>query len=450
MEIGNIIEGHVIDFTHEGKGLLKHDNLVIFVEGALIGDKVKMRIDKVKKNYAIGSLMEIIKPSRDRVPLDFELRESGGAIPLIEYSYQKQLQWKKDKIKNDLGKIAGLINVPINDTLGMDTPYRYRNHVQIPVGKIKGKTAVGFYEANSSEIVDMEGTILLPEIGNRVLELIRVWIDKFGIEPYNKRTKTGVLRHIGIRINRDNQLMVILVTGSTNIPKVSELIDLLKDENVISLYQNINKSNTSITYGRKYVKLYGQDSLVDYLGDYKFNISPNSFFQVNRSQTEILYNKAVEYLELAEEDIVYDLYCGIGSISLFIANRAKKVYGIETVQEAIEDAKKNAKLNDIDNVEFIVGKTEEVFPRMTKEGITANKIVLDPPRKGSDQDTLEAIVKLNPERIVYVSCNPSTMARDVKYLVGNGYRVMEVQPVDMFPHTPHVETVVLMSRVDGK
>ncbi|NLY45348.1 MAG: 23S rRNA (uracil(1939)-C(5))-methyltransferase RlmD [Tissierella sp.] len=443
--IGEILEGKIIDFTHEGNGVLKIDYFTIFASGGLIGDRVRVKIDEIKKNYAMGSVVEIVEPSKDRVELKFNLNESKGGIPLIEYSYDKQLQWKKDKVQKDLEKMADIYNVIIKDTIGMDHPYGYRNHVQIPVGYKNGKRVIGFYEANSNEIFDMKETILQTELGNKILKMIRHWAERYDIDPYNRKTKRGVLRHIGIRTNKDNQAMVILVTGNDHLPKIKELIQMLIDENVISIYQNINKLNSSVTYGRQYKKLYGEDSLLDYISDYKFNISPNSFFQVNRIQTEILYNKAIEYLDLNKEDIVYDLYCGIGTISLFVAHKAKKVYGIEIVKEAIEDAKSNAKLNNIDNAEFIVGKTEEVFPKMTKEGIKANKVVLDPPRKGCEEKTLEAIVKLNPERVVYVSCNPSTMSRDVKYLVENGYNVVEVQPVDLFPHSVHVESIILMT-----
>ena len=442
---GDIIEGKIIDFTHEGNGVLKVDNFTIFANGGLIGDIVKVRIDALKKNYAIGSVIEIIQPSMDRIALDFVLNESQGGIPLIEYRYDKQLQWKRDKVVKDLEKIAGMIDVKVNDTIGMEHPYGYRNHVQIPVGENHSKTAMGFYEANSNDIVDMEESILMPKIGNRILKILRTWVRKYEIKSYNRRTKKGVLRHIGIRVNRDNEAMVIVVTGNDYLPKTNELIEMLKDEKVVSIYQNINKFNSSVTYGKQYKKILGEDALMDYIVDYKFRISPNSFFQVNRTQTEVLYSKAVEYLNLNKQDIVYDLYCGIGTISLFVADRAKKVYGIELVEKAIEDAKENAKLNNIDNAAFIVGKTEEIFPKMTKEGVKANKVVLDPPRKGCEKETLEAIVQLSPEKVVYVSCNPSTMARDVKHLVENGYEVVEVQPVDMFPFSGHVETVVSLS-----
>lgn len=446
IRIGDKVIGEVIDFSHEGNGILKVDNLTIFVNGGLIGDRVVAKVDKIKKNFAIGSVIDILEPSKDRIKLDFEVKEAKGGIPLIQYRYSKQLEWKKDKVKKDLFKIGGLTHVVVKDTIGMEYPYRYWNHVQIPVGEKDGKTVIGFYELNTNDIVDMDTSILQPEIGDKIINIIRTWMDKYQIKPYDKKTKKGILRHIGIRTNRDNEAMVILVTGSDKLPYVKELIEELTREKVISIYQNINKANSSRTYGRAYKKLYGVDKLLDNIGDYKFYLSPNSFFQVNRVQTEALYSKAMEYLDLKMDDIVYDLYCGIGTISLFVAPHVKKVYGVEIVNEAIEDAKYNAELNNIDNVEFMVGKAEILLPKLVKVGIESNKVVLDPPRKGCEKEVLETLAKMAPERIVYVSCNPSTMARDVKYLVENGYKVVEVQPVDMFPHTAHVETVALMSR----
>lgn len=442
--IGELLEGEIIDFSHEGNGVLKIDNFTIFVNGGIVGDRVRIKIDGIKKSYALASVVEVLKKSVDRVDLDFELRESRGGIPLIDYNYEKQLQWKREKVKKDFEKIAGLGSLNILDTIGMENPYRYRNHVQVPIGEKEGKILMGFYELNSNNIIDMDSSILLTEKANRVFQIFKTWAKKYDIKAYDRRSKKGVLRHLGIRANKDNQVMLIIVTGSDTLPKTKELVDMLKGEDIVSIYHNINKMSSSTTYGRKYKKLFGEDYLLDKILDLKFKISPNSFFQINRLQTEKMYSKVVEYLDLDKEDIVYDLYSGIGSISLFLAEKAKKVYGIEIVKEAIEDAKLNAKLNNIKNVEFILGSTEEVFPKMIDQGIKANKIVLDPPRKGCETETLEAIVGLSPSRIVYVSCNPSTMARDIKHLIDNGYKVIEVQPIDMFPNTANVEAVTLI------
>jgi len=444
INIGDKVHGEIVDFTHEGNGILKVDGIAIFVPNTVIGDIASVRIEELKKNYAIGSVIKIIELSADRVNSDVK---NNGEIPLINYDYDKQLEWKKNKVQMDLVKFAGLDGIKVNDTLGMNHPYRYRNHIQIPVGKIDNKVVLGFFEKGSHNIVDMKGSILQPEVADRVLELLRKWIIDYNIEPYDRRSKKGVLRHIGLRINKNDEVMIILVTATDQLIHTSELIDLINSEakEVVSIYHNVNKLVSSSTYGRKYNKIYGRDRLIDSIGELKFIISPNSFFQINRTQAEVIYGKALEYLDLNKEDEVFDIYSGIGTLSLFIANKAKKVYGLESVDAAIKDARKNAKLNNIDNAEFIAGKAEMVFPDLLNKGIKGNKVVIDPPRKGCEKEVLEAIVVLQPERVVYVSCNSATMARDVKYLIDNGYKVMEVQPVDIFSHTAHVETCVLLS-----
>lgn len=445
-KLGDILKGEVIDFTHEGNGVIKIDNFAFFIPNGLIGDKLEFKITEMKKNFGIGSIIKIIEPSSDRV--ENQIENASGEIPLINYKYEKQLEWKKHKVEMDLFKFAGLSDIKIYDTIGMETPFRYRNHTQIPVSSKNGKAVLGFYEKNTHNVVDMEGSILHPEIADKILNAIREWIDKYNIEPYDARKNKGILRHIGIRTNYKNEAMVIIVTATDYLPKKEELIKVLntKFDTLVSIYHNINNMKSAPTYGRRYIKLFGKESLIDKLGDFKFNISPNSFFQVNRIQAEVLYNKAIEYLDLQKDDEVFDIYCGIGTISLFIANKAKKVYGIESVKAAIDDAKVNATLNNIKNAEFIVGKAEEVFPDLMNKGVKGNKVVIDPPRKGCEKEVLEAIVRLNPERVVYVSCNSTTMARDVKYLVENGYEVKEVQPVDMFSHTAHVEVCCILSK----
>ena len=443
--LGDILHGQIIDFTHEGNGVLKIDSFAFFIPNGIIGDIVEFKVTKLKKNYGLGSIVSFIELSRDRVD---DIAVNSGEIPLINYKYEKQLQWKREKIKDDLHKFAGLSNINVYDTIGMDHPYRYRNHIQIPVGRNNGEAIIGFYQKGSHDIVDMEGSILQPEVADKILNIIREWINKYKIKPYDRKINKGVLRHVGIRTNHKEEAMVILVAATESLPNANQLINMLTSEvkNVVSIYQNINNLKSAPTYGRRYIKLYGEDRLIDYIGKFKFYISPNSFFQVNRTQAEVLYNKAIEYLDLQSDDEVFDIYCGIGTISLFIADKAKRVYGIESVKAAIDDARENAILNHINNVEFIVGKAEEVFPDLMNKGIRGNKVVVDPPRKGCEKELLEAIAKLNPERVVYVSCNSTTMARDVKYLMDNGYEVKEVQPVDMFAHTVHVECIALIQK----
>lgn len=448
IKVGNMFTGEIIDFTHEGKGVIKLDDFIVFVSGGLVGDKVDFTIDKMKKNFATGSVVKIIESSKDRIELDFEIEESTGGIPLIEYKYSKQLEWKREKVKRDLEKIGGISNIDVKETIGMEYPFRYRNHVQIPVATKDGKTVIGFYELNTNDIVDMRETILQSEVGNKVLDVIRNWIDKYNIKAYDRKTKKGLLRHIGIRTNKDNEAMVILVTGSEKLYKQRELIELLTSniEEVKSIYHNVNRMNSSVIYGKHYNHIYGEEKLIDSIGDYKFYISPNSFFQVNRTQAEVLYNKAIEYLNVDKNDIIYDLYCGIGTISIYGADKVRHVYGVEVVKEAIEDAKENKRLNNVENIDFIVGKSEEELSKLVKSGVKANKVILDPPRKGCEKEVLETLIQIKPEKIVYVSCNPTTMSRDAKYLVENGYKVEEVQPVDMFPHTGHTEVVCKLER----
>ena len=439
---GDLIEGEIVDFTHEGKGVIKLDDFVLFVEGGVIGDYVEAQVRDLKKRFGNGRVTKIIKESEDR--LDLDINESLGGIPLVNYNYDKQLEWKEHKVIYDLERIGKIEEPKVLDIIGMDNPFNYRNHVQIPVHNRNGKNLLGFYEINSNKIVDMDETILLPEVGNIVFKEIKSWMEDCEIDGYNSKDKTGVVKHIGIRVNDNDEIMVIIVTGSEKLPRKDKLIDRLKDKNVISIYHNIHRSKSSRVYGRKFIKIYGEDELMDSIGGYDFYVSPNSFFQINRVQAKVLYETAMEMLEPGKEDTVYDLYSGIGTISLYIADKTEKVYGIEVVEGAIDDADKNSDLNKIDNVEFIHGKAEELFPKLLEEGVMANKLVMDPPRTGCEPEVLEAIVKLNPERIVYVSCNPSTMSRDIKHLVEHGYELVKVQPVDMFPHTAHVEAVSLL------
>ncbi|HZH92517.1 MAG TPA: 23S rRNA (uracil(1939)-C(5))-methyltransferase RlmD [Tissierellaceae bacterium] len=448
IKTGDVIEGEIIDFTHEGNGVMKHEGVPIFVEAALIGDVVRTKITGVKKNFATGVVDSMVKTSPDRVEYRFDTQALGGGVPLIGYSYDKQLDWKRSKVEQDLARIGGL-SVQVNPVIGMGHPFRYRNHSQVPVGKVDGKAVTGYYRRKSSEIEPMEEDHLQPEVADQILRTLRSWVDKYEISVYDSDSREGILRHVGIRTNENNESMVILVTTFSQIPSKFQLVHMLVREcpGVVSVYQNINPIDSRFTYGREYIHLFGKEKLTDYIGDLQFEISPDSFFQINRQQVGVLYGKAREYLEGNKDDIVYDLYSGIGTISLFISGDVKKVIGIESVKAAVDNAKENMKLNNVDNAEFHYGKAEDLFPKMVERGMSANKIILDPPRKGCERELINAIIELNPERIVYVSCNPSTLARDLKLFVESGYTVEEVQPVDMFPHSAHVECVVLMSRV---
>ena len=448
MEIGNIYKGQVIDFTHEGNGVIKYDGFPIFVEDVVIGDFIEFKLVEKKKSFGIGVVSRIIVQSTDRIEYSFDTSTLGGGVPLINYKYDKQLEWKENKVKQDLLRIGG-IDVEVSKIIGMKSPFRYRNHSQIPVGEKDGKVVIGYYKAKSNDIIPIDEDYLQPEIADRIIDTVKAWVIEYDIQVYNREKELGVIKHLGIRTNENNEAMLILVTAFSKIPYKYELIHKLVKEcpGVVSIYQNINQEKGKFTYGREYVHLFGQEQLRDYIGDLQFDISPDSFFQVNRLQTRVLYEIAKSFLEGKTDDVVFDIYSGIGTISLFIAKDVKKVIGIESVKSAVENAKSNSKKNNIDNVEFYLGKAEIVFPKLIGEN-KANKVIVDPPRKGCEREVLDAIIELSPERIVYVSCNPSTLARDIKILDRSGYEVTKVQPVDMFPHSAHVECVALMSRVE--
>ena len=433
----------IVDIGQGGVGIGKYEGFTVFVEGGLIQDKVKVRINKSKKNYAVGDIVEIIEKSPfrvDRICSD-DLKDCGGC-QIQELDYNKQLELKTNEVKQVISRIGKLENVEIHETIGMQSPCRYRNKAQFPIQNINGSTAIGFYKKKSHDVIPTHMCVIQHDINDKIIKIIKTYIQAYNVSIYNETTHTGVLRHLVTKVGfTTNEVMVVLVANGTNLPHLNELASVLK-ENILgfkTLVLNVNKAKTNVILGKENKVIYGNGKINDYIGDLVFEISPLSFFQVNPVQTEVLYNKALEYAELKENDTVFDIYCGIGSISLFLAQKATKVYGIEIVEDAIKDAKINAKLNNLNNVEFYVGKAEEVVPKMYSEGKTANVVVVDPPRKGCDEKVLDTIVSMKPDRVVYVSCNPSTLARDLAYLDERGYKCVEIQPVDMFPHTMHVE-----------
>ena len=435
----------IVDIGQGGVGVGKYEGFTVFVEGGLLQDKVKVKINKSKKNYAVGDIVEIIEKSPFRVDrtCSDELKNCGGC-QIQELNYNKQLELKTNEVKQVVARIGKLENVEIHKTIGMENPYRYRNKAQFPIQSINGEPAIGFYKKKSHDVIPTDMCVIQHDINDKIIKIIKTYIQAYNISIYNETTHTGVLRHLVTKVGfTTNEVMVVLVANGTNLPHLSELASILK-ENIPgfkTLVLNINKAKTNVILGKENKVIYGNGKINDYIGDLIFEISPLSFFQVNPVQTEVLYNKALEYAELKENDTVFDIYCGIGTISLFLAQKATKVYGIEIVEDAIKDAKINAKLNNLNNVEFYVGKAEEVVPKMYNEGKTANVVMVDPPRKGCDEKVLDTIVSMAPDRVVYVSCNPSTLARDLAYLDERGYKCIEIQPVDMFPHTMHVECV---------
>lgn len=443
----------IISQGYEGEGIAKIDNKYpIFIEGALKGEKVKVRIVKVNKNFAYGKLMEVLEASEERVNPPCAIYKRCGGCKLQHASYKAQLDFKWDRVKDCVSKIGKLDPSIVKYPLGMENPWRYRNKVQLPIGLINGEVKIGFFAPRSHDIIDMESCLIQDEIGDKVVKLTREWIEKFNIRPYNvdgEYDEKGIVRHIMIRRGfTTNEVMIVLVTNGENLPHKEEFVDLMVKNipGIKSVIQNINSKKTNVILGLESKTLWGEDTISDYIGDFRFNISPLSFFQVNPTQTEVLYGKALEYANLTGNEEVFDAYCGTGTITLFLSQKAKKVYGVEIIPQAIDNAWINAKENEVENVEFFVGESEVVIPDLINKGVKADVVVVDPPRKGCDKKLLDAITNIDAKKIVYVSCDPSTLGRDLQVLEENGYKTLEVQPVDMFPNTAHIENVALLIR----
>lgn len=441
----------ITDMGSEGEGIGKIDGFPIFVENAVKGDIAEVRIVKVKKSYAYGKVMSLIKASDKRAEKLCEHYPRCGGCNLQHLSYLAQLEFKRDKVKNCLERIGGFKDIKVNDTLGMESFVNYRNKAQFPVGMIDGKAVIGFYAKRSHNIINSDYCYIQNKVNEKIVACFREFIEKYNIKPYDEISHKGILRHIITRVGeKTGEIMVVAVINGDRLEHSEELVKMLRacDENIVSISLNINKEKTNVILGKKIKVIWGKEVITDYIGKLKFEISPLSFYQVNPKQTEVLYGKALEFARLEDgTQTVIDAYCGIGTISLFLAQKAKKVYGVEIVPEAINDAKKNAEINEIKNAEFLVGKSEEVIPQLYEEkGVKAEVIVVDPPRKGCDEKLLEVIVQMKPERVVYVSCDPATLARDLRFLAENGFAVEEVQPVDMFCMSSHVETVVRLGR----
>ncbi|PCL91873.1 23S rRNA (uracil(1939)-C(5))-methyltransferase RlmD [Paenibacillus lautus] len=484
----------IIGMNHDGEGVGRADGYTLFVQGALPGEKARVKVLKTKKQYGYAKLLELVEQSPNRIAAPCPIYDQCGGCQLQHMNYAGQLEWKRQLVVDNLERIgklrvvreaAGAGETHVDDersggtdgggdienfetnganpavsgvdsdqegilvrpTLGMSEPWRYRNKSQVPIGVTEGGLVGGFYARGSHRIVDMETCLIQHEQNDEVVSRVKAIGRKLGITAYNEETGQGLLRHVVVKIGfATREMMIVFVTNGERIPRVNEWISAIREElpAVVSICQNVNTRKTNVIFGDVTRVLWGREVIHDYIGDVKFAISARSFYQVNPAQTEVLYGKTVEYAGLTGEETVIDAYCGIGTISLFLAQHAKKVYGVEIVKEAIEDARANAELNDMKHVEFEVGASEDVIPRWKEQGIEADVIVVDPPRKGCDPRLLETILEMKPERVVYVSCNPSTLARDLRVLEDGGYRTVEVTPVDMFPHTVHVESVAVL------
>ena len=445
----DLVTLEIEDCGIDGEGIGKADGFTVFVKDAVIGDTVTAKIIKAKKNYGYGRLMEVLKPSPYRVEPKCEFARQCGGCQLQALSYDQQLVFKTNKVKGHLERIGGFTDIPMEPIIGMDELFHYRNKAQFPVGRNKeGKIVTGFYAGRTHNIIENRDCALGVAENKEVLDRVIAHMEKYGIEPYNEATGKGLVRHVLIRYGYfTKEVMVCLILNGNKLPKEELLVkSLCEIPGMTSITINVNKKRSNVILGEEICLLWGQEYITDRIGDISYQISPLSFYQVNPMQTQKLYAKALEYADLHGQETVWDLYCGIGTISLFLAQKAKFVRGVEIVPAAIENAKENAKLNGLENTEFFVGKAEEVLPReYKKNGVYADVIVVDPPRKGCDETLLETMIEMNPERIVYVSCDSATLARDLKYLCERGYELRKVCPVDQFGMTVHVETVVLLS-----
>ncbi|MHA6533745.1 23S rRNA (uracil(1939)-C(5))-methyltransferase RlmD [Paenibacillus sp. BAC0078] len=486
----------IVGMTHEGEGVGRVEGFTLFVQGALPGEKVRAKVLKTKKQYGYAKLLELVQASSARIAPPCPIYNQCGGCQLQHMDYTAQLAWKRQLVVDNLQRIgklqiagtdssqdsrigegvrdgdgaeravadgevlsgqAALANpkasrtegIVVRPTLGMAEPWRYRNKAQVPIGVTEGGLVGGFYSRGSHRIVDMETCLIQHEDNDQVVAAVKSIGKELGITAYDEETGRGLLRHVVVKkAFRTGEMMLVLVTNGRDIPHQDAWIGSIREllPQVASICQNVNTQRTNVIFGSETRVLWGRDVIYDYIGDVQFAISARSFYQVNPVQTEVLYGKTVEYAGLTGNETVIDAYCGIGTISLFLAQHAAKVYGVEIVPEAIEDARGNARLNNMNNVVFEVGASEDVIPNWKEQGVTPDVIVVDPPRKGCDPRLLDTILAMQPERVVYVSCNPSTLARDLRVLEDGGYKTVEVTPVDMFPHTTHIESVILMVR----
>ncbi|WP_455194763.1 23S rRNA (uracil(1939)-C(5))-methyltransferase RlmD [Eubacterium ramulus] len=445
------------DMGVDGAGIGKSDGMTFFVKDAVIGDVVRAKIIKLKKTYGYARLMELLEASADRVEPKCPYYRQCGGCQIQALSYEKQLEFKENKVRNNLERIGGFMKIPMEPIVGMDEPYHYRNKAQFPVGTDKeGHIVTGFYAGRTHTIIPNRDCALGLLVNREILDIVIDFMEKYHISAYDEKTGKGLVRHVLIRCGfSSKEKMVCLIINGKSLPHGEKLVEALrKIDGMTSISLNCNTERTNVILGHKTIVLWGQEYITDQIGDISYEISPVSFYQVNPVQTEKLYGLALEYADLHGEETVWDLYCGIGTISLFLAQKAKQVYGVEIIPQAIENAKRNAVKNGIENAEFFVGKSEEVLPEFYEKEAAAGRkahadvIVVDPPRKGCDEKLLDTIVKMAPDRVVYVSCDSATLARDLKILCEQGYELKRVRAVDQFCHTVHVETVVGLQRKD--
>ena len=439
----------IIDNGYEGEGIAKVDNFTIFIPGAIKGEKVKVVIVKVTSSFAYGKILEILEKSEERVnDIDCSTYKRCGGCNLRHINYAKTLEFKKNTVQNLVNKTLKE-KIEVKDTIGMENPFNYRNKAQYPVGTDKeGNPVIGVFANRTHEVIEIKECMIQNKHSEEIAKYICEFAKKNNISVYNEQTRKGLLRHIVIKVGvKTNEIMCVLVLNGREVNNGNKLVKELieKFPNIKTIVKNINMQNTNVILGKENINIYGEGYIYDKLGDYTFKISPLSFYQINPIQTEKLYNLALEKAELTGKEILFDLYCGIGTIGIFMADKAKEIYGIEIVEQSIEDAMENCKINNITNAKYYAGDTEQLLTELIeKQNIIQDVVVVDPPRKGLDKTTIENIKKIEAKKVIYISCNPATLVRDLTYLEEK-YEIKEIQPVDMFPFTSHVESVAVLN-----
>ena len=446
-----IVEVEIVDLTHEGSGVAKVDGFVFFVDNALPGEVIRMRVLKLKKNIGFGKVEEYVtlSPSRNQDINATYLR--SGIADFGHMTYTEQLKFKRKQVVDNLYKTAGISDVEVAETLGMETPYAYRNKAQVPVRRVKGQLETGFYRKNSHDLIPIEDFLIQDKEIDKLIVFVRDLLRRYDLKPYDEKEKTGLIRHLVVRRGHySGQMMLVFVTTKPKVFRIDQVIAKITEAfpSIVSIIQNINDKNTNAIFGKEFRTLYGQDTITDSMLGNDYEISAQSFYQVNTEMAEKLYQIAIDFSDLNSDSIVIDAYSGIGTIGLSFAKQVKEVYGVEVIETAVEDAKKNAERNGITNAHYVADSAENAMAKWSKDGIKPDVIIVDPPRKGLTESFIKASVAMQPEKITYVSCNPATMARDIKRYQELGYGLKKVQPVDLFPQTHHVETVALLSKLD--
>lgn len=443
----DIVDVEIVDLSHEGAGIARVDGLVFFIENALPGESIRMRVLKVKKNIGFGKVEEYLTTSPHRNQAVDVAYLRTGIADFGHLSYSEQLKFKRKQVVDNLYKIAGLKDIEVPETMGMEEPLAYRNKAQIPVRRVNGQLETGFFRKHSHDVMPIEDFYIQNQEIDQLILFVRDLLRRFDIKPYDEVGQTGLIRHLVVRRGHyTGQMMLVLVTTRPKIFRIEQMVEQIVDAfpNLVSIQQNINDKHTNAIFGPEFRTLYGRDTIEDSMLGNTYAISAQSFYQVNTMMAERLYQTAIDFSDLTADDVVIDAYSGIGTIGLSFAKKVKAVYGVEVIEQAVEDARKNAERNGITNAHFVANSAEKAMENWKKEGIQPSVIIVDPPRKGLTESFIKASVAMQPRKITYVSCNPATMARDIKLYEELGYKLQKIQPVDLFPQTHHVECVALL------